>query len=260
MYRGVYVDLRLCVLMMTLLLTTMNVFAVRYSRAGTRVEGTRELIEKIRQYPNDGGLVIRLKKSVISEKNPELQQQGLALFALNAILRGHIEAGVKARGFLLKKYPESLYSQVLDMRYIGCVCTACGGNGGFAKNCPMCHGTGSCSMCKGSGAIAMELTNGEDLICPQCNGGGECPACNGTGDTRRVCHKCHGLGFLLDKIAIKAVYKAVLEGTPQLALPKEEDQSRKQFGEKADGSRERVQVKREKLKIHERDGDVLKNF
>lgn len=204
------------VVLMVILLVQSCLYGQVYSRATSRrPENTRDVIEKIRQYPRDGGLFLQLKKMIVKEQDPAMRQQGLAVYALGAMLRGKISAGMSARKLLRTKYPESAYSRALSIEYIGRRCEACAGEGRIDKPCPVCNGDGLCPMCDGTGRIQAGLTQGEDVNCPKCGGTGECEECSGSGKDYRDCHRCKGMGVVLDKSRLKSTYTYVLADTPE---------------------------------------------
>lgn len=222
-------------------------------------EGTAELIEKIVEYPNDGGLFVKLKKAIVKETNPELRNQGLAVYALGTILRGEMRAGGSARRLLLKKFPDSKYSQALSRERLGRVCEVCDGEGRIERECPVCKGSGKCQMCDGTGTVSRKLTEDEDARCPKCGGTGDCSECDGQRKAYRSCHKCSGRGFVLDKRKVEKCYKSVLQAKPENFL--EETSAGK--GDPARNDRQSEPEREEgneKEEEPEKDEDVLRYF
>ena len=188
-----------------------------FSRGYERADSSAEIIERIRQYPSDGGLMLRLKKAIAKETDPLLRQQGLAIISLAMLLRGELDVATRARAALLKHYPDSEYSEALAVENLGAPCPSCNGEGRIAVTCPVCMGSGSCPMCKGAGRLEMTMARSE-TVCPKCGGSGACTECDGSGRKYRSCHKCNGTGMLLDKRKVERVYKAVLAGEPEEAV------------------------------------------
>lgn len=195
-----------------------------FSRGYERAEKTADIIERIREYPSDGGLVLRLKSAVAKESDPLLRQQGLAVISLAMMLRGDLDVSGRARAALLKHYPDSKYARALAPEIIGVACPSCGGEGRIAAPCPVCGGSGNCPMCRGSGRIEMEMARAE-TVCPKCGGTGQCSQCNGGGMKYRLCHKCRGNGTLLDKEKVQRAYDAVLAGKPETVAEPQTDES-----------------------------------
>lgn len=184
-----------------------------FSRGYERADSSAEIIERLRQYPSDNGLILRLKKAIAKEGDSVLRQQGLAIISLAMLLRGDLDVAERARAALLEHYPDSEYSKALSAVNLGAPCPSCNGEGRIAGLCPVCMGSGDCPMCKGAGRIEMTLARSE-TVCPKCGGSGACAECDGSGRKYRTCHKCNGTGMLLDKGKVQRVYKAVLAGEP----------------------------------------------
>lgn len=159
-----------------------------------------------------------------------MRQQGLAVYSLGALLRGKMKAGLSARRLLLSKYPDSAYSRALSIKNLGRSCAVCEGEGRIGKPCPVCQGDGQCPMCGGDGRIKSGLVQSDTVNCPKCGGTGDCLECGGSGNAYRNCHNCKGLGVVLDKSRLKAVYKHVLAGDPEGVLETYKDQQAGQAG------------------------------
>lgn len=212
----------------------------RLSRGYSRAETTAEIIEKLNRFPSDSGLLINLKDSLKTETDPLLRQQGLAVVSTAMLIKGETEAGLKALKVLEKHYPDSKYTAALTIGNIAAPCPNCNGEGRVWRACPVCDGSGKCQMCQGSGRFEMKLDEGGETVCPKCGGSGECTSCEGTGRKYRQCHKCRGMGYLLDREDLLKAYADALKGKP-----KEPDtDSRKIIREK----------------VEEEDEDVLRYF
>lgn len=186
-----------------------------FSRGRSTLNNASDVIERMQQFPSDGGLLLQLRNHLRNEREPEIIQQGLAILATGYLLRQEVEVGVRFMSALQERYPDSNYSRAVAVENLGGPCSACSGEGRFSRPCSVCEGDGRCGMCDGSGRYQMRMMEGQSSTCPRCHGDGRCDSCEGSGRSHRTCHACRGRGVILDRQMIQRAYRFAINGEPE---------------------------------------------
>ncbi len=186
-----------------------------FSRGRSTLNNAADVIERMQQFPSDGGLLLQLRDHLRDERDAAVIQQGLAILATGYLARQEPEVGARFLSALQERYPESPYSRALAVDNLGVPCSACDGEGRFSRPCPVCDGDGRCRMCDGTGRYQMRMLEGQSSTCPQCRGDGQCQSCEGSGLSYRSCHSCRGRGVILDRQMVQRAYRFAINGEPE---------------------------------------------
>lgn len=190
---------------------------------------TERICKQLASDPYNKKLLASLKKTIGKLPDANEQYRCAAIYYMGMVLtKNHAEAA-KAKAFIAKKNPNSVYLQIITDRNLFDICRACHGKGVIDSKCSACGGSGKCKACKGQGSMSLNTkaynktssfrsvsrdesrAMDKSVKCTRCAGSGRCKTCNGKGRTLTKCKECKGRGEFLANNILLNEYQAMLK-------------------------------------------------